>query len=53
MKKINYALYTRESKGVVWQVEGKCTPDQQDMVNKEAEKIIAVIKLIERKLNKE
>ena len=52
MKLINFALYTRESGGVNWQVEGECNPDEQDMINKEAEKIIEIIKDIENKLNK-
>lgn len=52
MKKINFALYTRESGGVTWQVEGQLTPDEEDMVSEEANKIVEIIKDIEKKLNK-
>ena len=53
MKKvITFLLYIKGEAGVNWQVEGKLTPDEQDMLQKEGTKIYELIKGINEKLNK-
>ena len=53
MKKvITFLLYIKGEVGVNWKVEGKLTPDEQDMLEKEGTKIYELIKGINEKLNK-